>query len=139
MTSEASIFKEDQEANVTSHELARLRHARLVTVPESGRRLALSEEMVRKVSGGEEVFAREFYHQGYVYRPNYTLVFYGSDRLKIRSQGDAIWSRLLYRAVTATFPKPSEEGNVENYWDAMLAAEGDQILGWVLRGRDSSP
>jgi P4 family phage/plasmid primase-like protien len=127
----------DKASDRIPNDLARLRGARLVVVPEPPRGLRVNEDLLHRFSGGDTVTARFLHREYFDYVPTAKLLFYGSEKLRIVGQSTATWRRLKFIRATNAFPAPGEPGNVRNYSRVLLDEEGDAILGWVLAARES--
>jgi P4 family phage/plasmid primase-like protien len=127
----------DKASDRIPNDLARLRGARLVVVPEPARGLRLNEDLVHRFSGGDTISARFLHREFFDYVPRGKLLFYGSEKLRVVGQSTATWRRLRFIKAVHSFPAPGEPGNVKDYHRAMLAEEGDGILTWALAAREA--
>lgn len=117
------------------NDLARLRGARLVVVPEPPRGMRLNEDLIHRFSGGDQISARFLHREYFEYVPSAKLLFYGSEKLRIVGQTPATWRRFKFIKALNSFPVPGEPENLKNYHTTLLAEEGDAILAWALDAR----
>src|SRR5437867_6078017 len=72
-TTDPGVFAEG--SRETQLELARLHGKRIVVLPELKRGERLALRILKQISGGDSVRARQHYRQAYDYKPQFTLIF----------------------------------------------------------------
>jgi P4 family phage/plasmid primase-like protien len=111
-------------------ELAGLRAARLVIVPETEAGRAWSEARIKMVTGGESIRANFMRCDHFEFRPQFKLVVMGNHRPAITSVGEAMRRRLHMVPFAVTIPEDARDGTLQD----KLIEERDGILGWMLEG-----
>lgn len=122
----------DTRSDRIPNDLARCRDARLILVPEPPRDLPLNMDLLHRFSGGDKVSARFLHREYFEFYPQGKIVYYGSEKVRIRDQSIATWRRFRFRKCVARFPAPGEEGNVAGYHSLLLREEGNAILHWFV-------
>jgi putative DNA primase/helicase len=128
-TTSFDTFLVDRFAKNT-HDLARLRFARLVTARETegGRRLA--EGIVKNVTGGDTISARHLYHEAFEYRPRFKLWLAVNHKPTIRGTDEGIWRRIRLVPFTTTIPVAQRNPRLIDE----LSQELEGILAWAVKG-----
>lgn len=111
-------------------ELAGLRAARLVIVPETEAGQAWAEARIKAVTGGERLRANFMHRDHFEFTPQFKLVVVGNHRPALNSVGEAMRRRLHLVPFSVTIPAEKRDPNLM----AKLKAEQDGILGWALEG-----
>jgi putative DNA primase/helicase len=109
-----ALMSQDQ---TPSHQtdLVQLRGKRLVVTVESEGGKTLNESLVKSLTGGDKVSAREIYSATIEFRPQFTLIMATNHLPTIKGFDFGIWRRLICVSFDATFV------------DAELAKLGDRI------------
>jgi len=110
-------------------DIARLPGARFVRAsePETGSRLA--ESMIKTMTGGEAMTARNLNEPFFEFYPQFKLVLSFNPKPSIRGGDDGIWRRLLM----VEFKGKVDEADVGPLF-AALADELPGILNWLIAG-----
>jgi putative DNA primase/helicase len=111
-------------------ELAGLKAARLVIVPETDAGRAWSEARIKMVTGGESIRANFMRCDHFEFRPQFKLVVMGNHRPAITSVGEAMRRRLHMVPFAVTIPEEERDGSLQD----KLLEERDGILGWMIAG-----
>ncbi len=111
-------------------ELAGLKAARLVIVPETDAGRAWSEARIKMVTGGESIRANFMRCDHFEFRPQFKLVVMGNHRPAITSVGESMRRRLHMVPFAVTIPEEERDGSLQD----KLLQEQDGILGWMLEG-----
>ncbi len=114
-------------------DIARLTGARLVISNEieDGKRIA--EGLVKSLTGGDTITARELYQAEFEYRPAFKLWLVANHAPKVRHGDDAIWRRIL----RIPFEHTVEADERDDTLKAHLAHDPDArsaILTWAVQG-----
>ena len=126
----------DKASDRIPNDLARMRGARLVVVPEPPRGMQLNEDLMHRFSGGDTISARFLHREYFDYVPTGKLLFYGSEKLRVTGQSTATWRRMKFIKAVHAFPNPGTPENVKDYHHVLLSEEGDGILAWALAARE---
>lgn len=129
-TAPSSAFKiRRQESTVDLHQLRGKRFVASSEMPEGAQ---LDEELVKRITGGDQIASRGLYEKFILWRPQ-CVIWIGTNHLpKLNSDDDAIWRRIR------TIPMPtiirfSGKEEVKGY-ARYLIQEASGILNWILDG-----
>jgi putative DNA primase/helicase len=95
---------------------------------ESGSRL--SEDLIKRVTGGEVVTGRGLWQGVWSYLPAFKLILVVNPLPTVRGQDHAIWRRVKRVPFTVRIPKSEQDKNLPE----KLKAEAPGILAWLVRG-----
>ena len=126
----------DKASDRIPNDLARMRGARLILVPETPRGMRLHEDLMHRFSGGDTISARFLHREYFDYVPTGKLLFYGSEKLRIVGQSPATWRRMKFIKAVTKFAAPGEPKNIKDYHLTLLSEEGDGILAWAMAARE---
>lgn len=111
-------------------ELAGLRAARLVVVPETEAGQGWAEARIKTVTGGERIRANFMHKDHFEYLPQFKLLVAGNHRPSLSNVGEAMRRRLhLVPFATAIPAEKRDHRLTEKLW-----LERDGILGWMIAG-----
>jgi|GEM_PF-6935402 len=122
--------QKNQNAGGTRSDLVRLRGARFVTASEGQQGMRLDERLVKELTGGEPVVARELYQNEISFHPTGKIWLSTNHLPTIKDQSEGIWRRLRLVPFSAHFPEESRDPALK----AKLEAELPGILAWAVRG-----
>ncbi|MCW3784570.1 phage/plasmid primase, P4 family [Defluviimonas salinarum] len=111
-------------------ELAGLRGARLVLVPETEAGRAWAEGRIKSVTGGERVRANFMRQNHFEFTPQFKLIVAGNHRPELRRTGEAMRRRLHLVPFTVTIPPERRDKRLAE----KLLDEAEGILGWMIEG-----
>lgn len=111
-------------------ELAGLRAARLVIVPETEQGRAWAEGRIKAVTGGERIRANYMRQDHFEFTPQFKLVVAGNHRPSLTGVGEAMLRRLHLVPFDVTIPV----GKRDKALAPKLLEERDGILGWMIDG-----
>lgn len=111
-----------------STELAMLRGARLVAVPETEEGRSWKENLVKQLTGGDKVTARFLYKEFFSFTPQFKLVIVGNHKPRLLNVDEAMRRRFHILPFTCTPAKP------DKHLEDKLRVEYPQILNWMLEG-----
>lgn len=111
-------------------ELAGLRAARLVLVPETEAGRSWAEARIKTVTGGENLRANFMRQDHFEFRPQFKLIVAGNHRPELRNVGPAMKRRLHLVPFEVKIP----EANIDRRLGEKLLEERDGILGWMIEG-----
>ena len=109
-------------------DIASMRGARLVIVNEIAEGRNLDEQLFKKVTGGDPLWARRMREDGFEFIPQFKLLFAGNSRPVIRTVDDAMKRRLRMVEFNRKPERPDPE------LEGKLKAEWPGILRWMIRG-----
>lgn len=111
-------------------ELAGLRAARLVQVPETDSGQAWAEARIKSATGGERIRANFMYQDHFEFLPQFKLIVAGNHRPAFTNVGEAMRRRLHLVPFTVTIPPERRDRHLAD----ALRAEAGGILGWMVAG-----
>ncbi|MAM62363.1 phage/plasmid primase, P4 family [Maritimibacter sp. UBA3975] len=111
-------------------ELAGLRGARMVIVPETDPGRAWAEGRIKSVTGGETIRANFMHRDHFEFVPQFKLIVAGNHRPSLTGTGEAMQRRLHLVPFEVTIPAERRDVHLL----AKLQEERDGILGWMLEG-----
>ena len=124
-----STFLHREQESVRS-DIARMRAARLVTAAETEGDRRFSETILKTVTGGDTVTARQLYSKEFEFRPSFKLWLAANHRPVIRGSDHAIWRRVRLIPFTVTIPDDDQDQHLVE----KLREELPGILSWAVRG-----
>jgi putative DNA primase/helicase len=113
-----------------SPDLASLPGVRCLRTSEPEKGAKLAENLVKLVTGGEQIRARHLNRDFFDFDPVFKLTMQGNYRPEVRGTDEGIWSRILL--VPWTVMVPAEERDVD--LPAKLRSEASGILNRLLDG-----
>jgi putative DNA primase/helicase len=117
-------------SNGPSEGIARLRGKRLVTAVEAEEGTRFNESLLKQLTGGDTITARNLYQASFSFRPSFKLFLATNYKPRIIGTDEGIWRRL--RLVPFTFQIPQAERDTQLF--EKLQGEAAGILNWVLEG-----
>lgn len=111
-------------------ELAGLRAARLVMVPETEQGHSWAEGRIKTVTGGEKVRANFMRQDHFEFTPQFKLIIAGNHRPHLSGCGEAMRRRLHLVPFNVTIPASRRDPRLVE----KLKGEMDGILRWMLTG-----
>jgi len=124
---EALMLKKFGKSN--EGELAQLRGRRLAVAHEVSDSQRLDEELIKRLTGGDIIRARQLYQDPLNFRPTAKLLMTGNNKPQLRSMDSATWRRI--RLIPFEVTVPAEERDAKLYMK--LRAEAPKILGQLIK------
>lgn len=103
---------------------------RLVLASESGEFGRLNEDVVKYLTGGDKISARELYKASFSFDPTHVLILQTNHRPRVSGTDPGIWRRLKLVPFTVTIPPDQRDLKL----DDKLLAELPGVLAWIYRG-----
>jgi putative DNA primase/helicase len=113
-----------------SNDIAALRGARLVAAVEVEEGRFLSEALIKRLTGEDEISARFLYCEAFTYRPQCKLWLGTNHKPVIRGSDHAIWRRIHLIPFTVQIPEPEQDRTLQE----KLRQELPGILNWAVEG-----
>jgi putative DNA primase/helicase len=111
-------------------DLARLPGARLVLVSETEEGKHWNESLVKQLTGGDRIAARDLYTTLFEFTPVATYLLMTNHLPKVSTTGEAIWRRLRIIPFDVTIPETERDPHLLQ----ALRAEAAGILRWLVAG-----
>lgn len=128
-TADFSSFLESKSERVRN-DLARLKGVRFVSAAEADPDRALSESIVKQITGGDTITARYLYKEYFEFVPALKMWSALNSKPRIKGTDDGIWRRVLLIPCDA---KISDE-ETDPYLPSKLLLELPGILVWAVEG-----
>ncbi|MBQ5470472.1 MAG: hypothetical protein IIT58_00450, partial [Treponema sp.] len=113
-----------------SNDLARLRNTRLVIASEAEENKAMSESLIKQITGGDRITARFLYGEFFEFIPTFKIFMATNHKPKISGGDNGIWRRIKLIPFTVIIPEEKRDRNLTD----KLMAENSGILNWLLEG-----
>jgi putative DNA primase/helicase len=132
ITCELDMLAERNRAGGPRPELTRLRGARMVSIYETSRRMALSASLVKTLAGSDPVTARALYQAPITFKPAAKIWLATNHLPKVPADDDALWERIREIPFEVTIPEHERDPTVR----ARLREpeHGAAILAWAVMG-----
>jgi putative DNA primase/helicase len=111
-------------------DVARLRGVRLAVAAETDQGRRLSESLIKQISGGDAVSARELFGKWFEFVPNMKFWLVTNHKPVIRGTDQAIWRRIRLIPFNYTVPENLKDETLPE----KLLAELSGILNWAIKG-----
>jgi len=114
-------------------EIARLEGARLVVAVEVEDGQKLATALVKTLTGGDKVTARQLYKEAFEFTPQFTLWIASNQHPHIPDTDGAMWERVREVPFVVTIPREERDPQVKRTL-ANPELSGAAILAWAVRG-----
>lgn len=115
----------------STNDLHFLRGKRFVTTSETSETTAMDEELVKRITGRDNITSRELYEKNVTWTPNCAIWFATNFPPKLNSDDSAVWARFKPIHFGQQFTGGAE---VPDLGKKILAEEAAGILNWLLEG-----
>jgi len=113
-----------------TNDLARLRGTRFVSTTEAEQGRRLSEPLIKKITGNDQMSARFLYGEFFTFMPTFKVWMATNHKPVIKGTDYGIWRRIMLIPFAATIPKEKQDRHLED----KLKGEASGILNWLLDG-----
>jgi len=113
-----------------SNDIARLRGTRFVTTTEAEQGRRLSEPLIKKITGNDQMTARFLYGEFFNFVPTFKIFMATNHKPVIKGTDYGIWRRIKLIPFTTRIPEERQDRRLED----KLKAEASGILNWLLEG-----
>ena len=114
------------------YELARVKGARMVVSDEVPEGRKLNESLVKNLTGGDQIHARNPYEKPFSFDPTHTLWMFGNHKPVISGMDHGIWRRIYLVPFTVTISEKQKRPQEEMMGE--FRGEISGILNWALEG-----
>ena len=128
----ATFMAKNQGSDAIRNDLARLDKVRLVVASEGPEGARLDEDLVKRITGGDEITARFLHKEFFSFKPRFKLLLVTNHRPSISGTDHGIWRRVVLVPWTVTIPREEQDRRMAE----RLEAELPGILCWALQGLD---
>jgi len=113
-----------------SNDVARLRGTRFVTTTEVEQGRRLSETLIKKITGNDELTARFLYGEFFNFMPTFKIFMATNHKPVIKGTDHGIWRRIKL----VPFITRIEEDKQDKHLEQKLMEESPGILNWLIEG-----
>lgn len=124
------ILMARERGGIGGPEMMTLRGARLVVGSETEEGRRLDEATMKRLTGGDELTARNLYCPPVTWQPSHQLIYVTNALPKVKGNDPAVWRRI--RVIPFNVVVPTERRDPE--LGERLAREADAILTWAIAG-----
>jgi putative DNA primase/helicase len=114
----------------STNDIARLRGTRLVTTTEVEQGRRLSEPLIKKITGNDQMTARFLYGEYFNFTPTFKIWMATNHKPVIKGNDHGIWRRIKLIPFTTRI----EEEQQDKMLESKLREEASGILNWLLEG-----
>jgi putative DNA primase/helicase len=113
-----------------TNDIARLRGARIVTTTEAEQGRRLSEPIIKKITGNDQMTARFLYGEYFNFTPTFKIFMATNHKPVIKGTDYGIWRRIRLIPFTTRIAEDKQDKQLE----MKLKNEASGILNWLLEG-----
>jgi putative DNA primase/helicase len=113
-----------------TNDIARLRGTRFVTTTEAEQGRRLSEPLIKKITGNDQMTARFLYGEFFNFTPTFKIFMATNHKPVIKGTDHGIWRRIKLIPFTTRIPEDKQDKHLE----LKLREEASGILNWLLEG-----
>jgi putative DNA primase/helicase len=113
-----------------TNDIARLRGTRFVTTTEAEQGRRLSEPLIKKITGNDQMTARFLYGEFFNFTPTFKIFMATNHKPVIKGTDHGIWRRIKLIPFTTRIPEEKQDKHLE----LKLREEASGILNWLLEG-----
>jgi putative DNA primase/helicase len=136
-----TFVSQNQRSGNPAHDLACMRGARFVRVPETGDNERLARQVIKTITGADKVAARFLYKEPFSYRPQFKIWIVTNHLPQVPHTDAATWNRIrvipfrqqAFRATRRRKPPPGVVV-MDRELRSKLEKELPGILTWLVQG-----
>ena len=131
-TQPQTLAKRNTNGSAPSPDLARLRGARFVNVPEPEKGMELNSALVKQLTGGDRIMARYLFGNPFEYSPEFKI-FIGSNHIpRIADRTVVTSGRLKILPFNRHFKREEQDKTLKQTFKTAVAMSG--IFNWLVDG-----
>ena len=115
-----------------TNDIARLRGIRVVTTTEAEQGRRLSEPLIKKITGNDQMTARFLYGEYFNFTPTFKIMMAKNHKPVIKGTDYGIWRRIKLIPFTTRITEDKQDKHLE----LKLREEASGILNWLLEGAE---
>ena len=132
ITSETLLSRGKYGGNTTDYDMADLFGKRMVVGDELSRDRSFNESLLKNLTGGDEVRARQPREQFINFSPTHTLWMFGNHKPRISGTDEGIWRRI--KLIPFEYKIPDEDLRDQSEMKEEFQKEFSGILNWAIDG-----
>ncbi|MHB8322989.1 MAG: DNA primase family protein [Candidatus Dormibacteria bacterium] len=125
------LFTADQRFEPHPERIATLRGRRLVVTYELEQRVTLAEGLVKTLTGGDRLSAREIQGRRFEFAPNHKVLIVTNHRPRVRGTDESIWRRLWLVPFTHTVEVADR---IRDLREQLVRDHGKAVVAWLVAG-----
>lgn len=126
----STFTRRDGGSDAIRNDLARLDKSRLVVASEGPEGARLDEDLVKRITGGDEITARFLHREFFSFRPRFKLMLVTNHRPSISGTDHGIWRRVVLVPWEIVIPAEEQDRGLTEKLERELSG----ILNWALDG-----
>ena len=132
ITSETLLSSGSYSRNTSDYDMADLFGKRMVVGDELSRDREFNESLLKKLTGGDEIKARQPRERFINFNPTHTLWMFGNHKPRITGTDEGIWRRI--KLIPFEYKIPDEEVKNQSVIFKEFEQEFPGILNWAIEG-----
>ena len=129
-SSSETLMETKRSSSGTSPDIARLRGKRFVSMSETDDGRHLNEGMLKSLTGGDPIIARDLYESIFEFNPTHKFFLASNHKPTIKGTDHGVWRRIRLIPFNVTISPEQRNPNLE----AELREELPGILNWAIKG-----
>jgi|GEM_PF-736563 putative DNA primase/helicase len=127
-----TLLSKTFQSSAEPYELSRVKGARIVVSDEVPEGRKLNESLVKNLTGGDQIHARNPFEKPFSFDPTHTLWMFGNHKPVISGMDHGIWRRIYLVPFTVTISEDEKRPQEELMEE--FRGEISGILNWALEG-----
>jgi len=124
----STLMETKRSGGSASGDIARLDGCRFLSSNEIQGNGFFNEELLKRLTGGDQITARSIYKSDFQFTPQFKLFMCGNNLAVIKGRDEGIWRRIALIPFCAHIETP------DPYLESKLKGELSGILNWALEG-----
>ncbi len=126
------ILKSKFQDSTSDYSISSMKGKRLIVASELPKNAILNESLIKDLTGGESIVARNPYEKPFSFAPNFKLCIFGNSKPKVTDNSQGFWRRIVLIPFDFTIPEPERREQSEMMGEFNSELSG--ILNWCIKG-----